>query len=121
VDWKVARAKEEVMADLRRRGLSDEDLLENMGGTSQWLEAYRKEKTIEARRKNEIEAGRLIDAAEIARELAELSRLFREECETLERVHGVEVGKDIRAMIERATTAWMKTGHVEVESASCLR
>ena len=108
VDWKVARAKEEVMADLRRRGLSDDDLLENMGGTSQWLEAYRKEKTIEARRKNEIEAGRLIDAAEAEREWMEIGRIFREECEMLERVHGPEIGKDIRAMIERASNAWCK-------------
>jgi hypothetical protein len=106
VEWKIARAKDDVMADLRRRGLSDEDLLENMGGTSQWLEAYRKEKTIEARRKNEIEAGRLVDVAEVERELAEVDRLFREEAEALERTHGPEIGKDIRAMVERASNAW---------------
>jgi hypothetical protein len=116
VDWKVARAKEEVMAALRRRGLADEALLENMGGTSQWLEAYRKEKTLEARRKNEIEAGRLLDAADVRRDLAELARLFREEAETVERVHGIDVGRDVRAMIERACVAWL--GIVENESGS---
>ena len=108
VDWKVARAKEEVLADLRRRGLTDDDMLENMGGTSQWLEAYRKEKTLETRRKNEIEAGRLVSVVEVTKMIILSNRCLRDGLESLERQLGREVGDRIRFWLNEADEQWRR-------------
>ena len=76
------------------------------GGGSPHLEAYRKEQARKVRRENDVAEGKLLIAADVALDLREIGRVFREEAEAVERAYGDEIGDAIRAMIERAQEQW---------------
>jgi len=71
-------------------------------------EATRKEKLRTLQRNNDIEEGRLVDAEELAMQLAKVAEVFRLRCEIIEKAHGTVVGNDIREAIDDAETEWKK-------------
>lgn len=80
------------------------------GGSSPALECYRAEKAIEAKRKNLIAEGLLVDSAIVSAQLAEIGRAFRTRAELLERTHGKTIGDAIREMVDFAVEQWEKLG-----------
>ena len=76
------------------------------GPVSPALEQYRQEKAREAKRKNDVAEGLLVDSAEIGSQLGEIGRVFREESSAIERIHGAAVGDLIRGAVDRAETSW---------------
>lgn len=94
------------------RAIRDEEkdpLLAGAGGMkSAALEAYRREKTREARRNNELAEGRLIETEVVAVRLAGIGQVFRAKAERLERRYGADVGEAIRKMIDIAQISWEK-------------
>ena len=97
VTWAVQRALERAA-----HGATDTDESRRL------LNELRRERLREARRENEVAENRLCDVVEIRGHLAAISRSFQHEARTLERAHGRQVGEDIRAMIDRAETAWRR-------------
>ncbi len=98
VAWRVERESERKSKKLMM--LSDDPLLAG-GGGSKALERYRLAKALEAERINNVAEGRQLDASDIRRRLMDIARIFRAEAESLERVHGKNVGDDLREMIDR--------------------
>lgn len=92
------------------RAIRDDEkdpLLAGTGGVkSAALEAYRREKTREARRNNEIAEGQLLETEVVAVRLAEIGQVFRAKAERLSRRFGADVGEAIRKMIDKAQAAW---------------
>lgn len=91
--------------------LTEEDILFGEGAgtaTDYWTTQLRKEKTRQAKRENDLAEGLLLRTEDVGAELNEIARVFRSEAEAIERTHGREVGKDVRAMIDRAETRWRK-------------
>jgi hypothetical protein len=96
--------------DRRKRESIDGDPLLGGGDTegSVWLEEYRHQKALEAKRKNEIEEGKLVDADTLTYVFDELGRALRVDLEGFESRHGAEVGQAVREMIGRAEDLWRK-------------
>jgi hypothetical protein len=94
----------------------DDPLLVGSSTTSQALEEYRRERVREARRKNDIEEGKLLPAIQVQKTLAVIAKSFRSESEALERAHGVVVGNDIRAMVDRVEKGFEAITSLEDES-----
>jgi len=76
------------------------------GESSDALEAYRKEKTREARRKNAEAERVLLDAAEVARRFQAWAGMLRARFEALERAHGPQVGQALRSAIDRVESEY---------------
>jgi len=81
-----------------RRELAEDEIMS--GREDKWAREYRMERVRQIRRKNDIEEGKLRDAAEMEAALAEVVRLFREEIEAIERAHGPKVGSAVRSAID---------------------
>jgi len=80
----------------------DEDLMTGGSGDSVWLEKLRKEKALEAKRRNAIAEGRLVEIDEILKAVDVIFGALRAEFEALERLYGAAVGEAIRQAIVRA-------------------
>lgn len=78
------------------------------GGSSPALEAYRREKVREAKRKNEQAEGRLIELAVVCAELGEFGRAFRTQIEILKRSH--PYGQAIQEIVIKALDQWNGNG-----------
>jgi len=99
VRWRGEREKE-------RLDLADGDpLMIGNDGKDKWLREYRREKTREARRKNEIAEGLLVDTGVITTQLLQMAYTFRSRAEAIERDHGSEVGASVRDMIDEAQSS----------------
>lgn len=79
----------------------DEDLFSG-GSDSVWLERLRKEKAIEAKRRNEVASGRLVEIDDVLKSVDVIFTALRAEFEALERLYGAAVGDAIRQAIARA-------------------
>jgi len=77
-------------------------------GNSPNLEKLRQEKVREAKRKNEIEEGLLVETAVVSAQLAEVGKTFRIKAEMIERTYGREIGNAVRKMIEETRKNWEK-------------
>ena len=64
--------------------------------------------------------GALVDASQFSDGLASIGRVFRSTAEAIERIHGLEVGRAVREMIDAAEKEWEKltaTGPEEKQEA----
>jgi len=89
--WWKARQEEE-----------DEGNLEDPAVTSPWLEKWREERHRDAKRRNDIAEGRLLQIETARGELQVIFGRLRIELEAVGRVHGPTVADAIRDAIERA-------------------
>ena len=103
------------------RPQSEEDILfGDPSSKDYWTQQYRKEKTRQIKRENEVAEGTLLRADDIAEDLVAVGQVFRSEAEAIERAHGHNVGRDVRAMIERAEKRWRELhGDGSNGSAEC--
>lgn len=84
----------------------DEDEMMSVGaGNSINLEKYRKEKAREAKRRNDLAEGRLIEMEEVHAFIDLFFGTLRTEFEAMERVHGTAVGDWARQAIARTEEA----------------
>lgn len=97
IAWRVEREK---TAAKRARDTGVE--------TDEVSEAIRREKLRAARRENDMDEGKLVEAAKVGTQLTAVARIFRQEAEALERAHGREVGDAVRGMIDRSEAEWRK-------------
>ncbi len=100
VRWWIAREE-------AKRVAADESLME--GEKSRYVVDFQRERAREAKRKNDIEEGKLVEAIEVAVQLEQIGRIFREGVETISRVHGDEIGEEVRRLIDRAEVEWKRT------------
>lgn len=87
---------EAVRSWLAAREEPDPDL---RGPSSPALEEYRKEKAREAKRRNDVEEGKLVDIETVRRDLATIFGAYRARLEAVERTHGPQVGDSLRAAL----------------------
>ena len=76
------------------------------GNDSPALERYRAAKAIEAERKNDLQAGKLINSEDLRRILMDLSKRFLEQAQSMERTHGPDIGEQIREMVGVVVDKW---------------
>lgn len=66
----------------------------------------RREKLREARRRNDVEEGRLVDCEELADHLSQIGRMFAEGVRELTGIHGEQMGEELIGLVDRVEGQW---------------